>query len=168
MQFKISTRNQKARDAIYGLFAAKDRGDLVTHQEIEEACGLKRSKLKDSYYTIIDQVRKLHRGNRGITINSEVGVGYSLATAEQQLGEMARRTRKAKRQVSRGIKDTGSLPDDHATPHQQRVRDAIVAEGQRLAKESRDSTRLEDFLMRRKPGEPLRIHLRDDQVEETA
>jgi hypothetical protein len=168
MNFQISTKNQKARDAIYELFAAKERGEFVTHDSIEKASKLTRANPKDAYHTIMDQVKKRHRDNRGITISSEIGVGYSLATAEQQLWEVKRRTKKAKRQIVRGTKDTGSLPDEHATDHQIKIRDALVEEGQRLARESQDSARLEDFLMRRKPGEPLKIRMRDDEEQAEA
>ena len=166
MNFQVSSKNQKAREAIYELFAPKNRGELVSHAEIEKASGLKRSDPKGRYHKIMEDVKKWHRATRGITLHSEVGVGYSLGTPDQQLNEMTRRTRRARRQVTRGIKDVESLPDDHATDHQRKLRDVKVAEGERLARETRDSTRLQDFLMRRKPGEPLRIRLRDDDQAE--
>jgi hypothetical protein len=145
------------------LFRTKERGELVNHEDVEKVTGVARAVSPNTYYDLVEWCKKHHEEERGISIKNEPLVGYYLATAEQQLAILAERTRRGRRQITKGCKSVEALPDDHVTDHQRRLRDALAESGRSQARAILQSNRLHDFLMRRKPGEPLRINLREDK-----
>lgn len=157
LEFKQNPKIAKACESLMLLFLTKERGQLATHDEIEKATGFGREDKKSPYYRIVQMVGKKHQEERGISIINEVMVGYTLATAEEQLHILAEKARRGRRQIVRGCIAVESLPDDDATDHQRQIRDALATSGRSAASAILQSNRLNEFLMRRKPGEPLRI-----------
>ena len=156
MKFDENKELKRAREKLLEFFSTKNRGELIKHEEIENLIGMKRS---DVYYSLVRRVGELHQEARGISIISEPMIGYLMATHEQQLGLLGKRTRRAKRQLSKGTNSVYALPDNELSDHQRRVKSACVENGEKAIKALRHDQALQAYLMRSKPGEPLKIKL---------
>jgi hypothetical protein len=162
MSFPVNGENAAAREAIYKLFEAKERGEFVSHRDIERAGKLKKFREHNRYFYLMDRVRKQLRVNRGVTLVMDFGLGYRVATVGEQLDEIPRRSKRARRQLARGIADVKALPEMDATDAELRRRDVRLAYAARQRKDLNFTVGLEDYLLRRKPGEPLRVRRRPD------
>lgn len=163
-KFQPNAKIAEARDRLYGLFTEKDRGALIQHEEIEKSIGFVRKDIKGTYYRVVQLAAKKHQEERGVSILNEPLVGYFLATAEQQLKILADKTRRGRRQIIRGYQAVEAIPDDHATDHQRRLRDALVERGRQEAADLLQANRLNEYLMRAKPGDPLKIRVKKEEA----
>ncbi len=162
MKFDENKQLKKAREKLLEFFSTKNRGELIKHEEIEALIGMTRG---DVYYALVRRVGELHQEARGISIVSEPMVGYLMATHEQQFGLLGKRTKRAKRQILKGTNSIYALPDDELSDHQRRLKNACVDNGEQAMKALRKDQALQAYLMRSKPGEPLKITLIHKELE---
>ncbi len=161
--FDENPKLKKAREKLLDLFAGKNRGELVNHEEIEKLIGMKRGESK--YYALVRQAGLKHQEAHGVSVINEPMLGYLMATHQQQLGLLGVRTKRAKRQISRGTNSVDALPDDELSDHQRRLKSASIDSGKNTMDLLRRDAALQAYLMRSKPGDPLKIRMMEKETE---
>ena len=161
--FTANPKLKKARERLLELLASKDRGELVKHEEIEKILGIDRPA--PAYYRIVRHTGRLLEESKGVSIIPEASLGYVLATHDGQMGLLAVRAKRAKRQIRRGKTSVEALPDEELSQHQQAVKNAYVDEGKSMLSDISKGDSLLKFIMRQRPGEPLKIVKRDEKTE---
>lgn len=99
------------------LFAAHKRGDIVPWSQVEAVAGFTRESPQWTQFN--KRFRRDFRRASGVVVWPVNGVGLKLLThAEQLVVPLQKRQARALRQVTRGMKELGSLPDAELTEHQ--------------------------------------------------
>jgi hypothetical protein len=125
------------------------RGDVLTHERIEQAFGIRRYT---SWWTRgIQLLRRRMQDERGIWLASDTTVGYRLAPHRVQIAEGPRRTKRAARQIERGLRSVRALPDGELSHADQKAKFGVEERLAAIARDTRQDLRLQQFLLRPKP-----------------
>lgn len=123
---EANAENRKARDKVLTLLRHKNPGDVVTHSEIQRACGLEAGT--QLYNRIVLKARERLMNEGGAWSRPLYGEGYQLYTPDEQLTiEWALRHKKAGNQLKRGYKAVATLNEASLHPNLRRMRDARIA-----------------------------------------
>lgn len=115
--------------AVYGLFDAARRGDVVTHAAIRPI--VDKAPHEYPWDHVVNRARSRLLRERNIATWPELGVGYKLLTVTEQLDIPSRRLRRSARQARRSRHALRALPDSELTTNQRRLRLALLAETRR-------------------------------------
>jgi len=110
-------------EALNQLFAGKERGDLVTHAEIEQVTKLKQNV--SPWNTVLGKFRRGYLRHTGIALRSEKNVGYRLMTTQEQSEDDYHR-RRARRALQRDFSEKVFMKDEELTVEQQRLVAALA------------------------------------------
>lgn len=121
MEFREREEIREAVEALIAATESKERGDILTHDEIKAVTGL------DPYQVPLPQIMKKFRRHteeeRGIALWPEHTVGFKYLSKQEQLEMLpAQRLNRATRQVRRARKSVNAIPVVGLTAHQRRVR----------------------------------------------
>jgi len=106
----------KIMDQLKGM----SRGDVISHAMIASLSGV---DFKSSQYgTLRQKIRRQALRRLKYTIVAVPGVGYRIATIDDQVNDAMGRGGRASRQLFRGTKEVDSTPDDQCSDHQRRVK----------------------------------------------
>jgi hypothetical protein len=109
--------------ALGRLFSGKQRGDLITHAEIEQATKLKQNV--SPWNTVLNKFRRGYLRDIGIALRSEKNVGYRLLTVQQQIEDDHHR-RRARRALQRDFSEKVFIKDNELDQAQQRLVGALA------------------------------------------
>jgi hypothetical protein len=153
--FERNPRIKQITELIWTLLVPMKRGDILMHEQLQEIMGVEPHQ--HPWGLVISNVRRRMELERGITLISELMVGYKLASPDEQLREGPRRVRRAKNQLVRGARSVDVLPAAELSFHQQCRKVTISQElNQTLASMKREE-RLVSFLLRPHEAEPRGI-----------
>ncbi len=146
-------RNQERHERVERLFeilCGMSRGDLLQHEEAEKVLGIQRG---NTYYAIMDKLRRrMERESRPTLVTIGL-VGYAVALPKEQLGFAQRRIVKARRQTTRAIRTVSALPVEECDPIVARAKFGMEETLAAREKELRKAALLSAQLMRpREPG----------------
>lgn len=118
----------EAKDIYHDMLAALmvlvdplNRGDVVAHESIEAAAGIKR--YSERWGALIKKWRRRMSRERGISLVSVIDVGYKLATKEEQINVVPVKLQKqALRRNRRAINELACTPEGELSVHQRRVK----------------------------------------------
>ncbi len=161
MSFDANRANQEALDRAWVALEGMDRGDLFEHTAIEAAFRVRRPDIR--YYQLISRLNRRMEEQRGIALINNLEEGYRLAMPDEQLDLGAVRARRAARQIRRGAKSVGCLPDAGLDMNQARKKAAAEARLERMDKSIRQDAILLALLNRPRELNP-RLHLREDEA----
>jgi hypothetical protein len=106
----------KSVDALKSAFAGRGRGDVIRWDEIESVAGMHRDDRGG--WTVINRFRRHLQADREIVTIAATDLGLRLLTHEQAAKEVpALRTRKAYRQINRGLRETATVDPGQLTTH---------------------------------------------------
>ena len=132
--FPSKAKNEKRVVAVMDLFGGKERGETVTHEEIEAVAGIDRQYT--DYYKLVLRARRRLMNGGGAWSWELPGVGYRLLTADETLTkEPERRARRARRQIVRGSRACQCLDDRDLTPLQRRQKEAAIGHAEDLQRQ---------------------------------
>jgi hypothetical protein len=119
-------------ERLFDLCRPLGRGDVLPHETIAAVLGVAphEGQWQRCVYKLM---RRLER-ERGVTLRVEHTVGYRLLEPDEQLGEMHRLLRMARRRVRRGIEKVTCLPDDGLTMHQRLHKHFASEQGKQVEK----------------------------------
>jgi hypothetical protein len=119
-RFQLTARYRKATDALLAIVRERGYGARITHAEMEQATGIGVND--DRWGNMVSRLKA--RGRReGLVIWCMEAHSYDVLTPDQVLEIVARaRTRRARRQCTKAIREVASVPDDRLTPHQRDVK----------------------------------------------
>lgn len=101
------------------------RGDTVTWEALESLAGFER--YTRHWGAFLHRLRgKVLSGDRGIRLEAVTNVGLKLLTHTEQLLDR-NRSKRAKRQMARGIKELVAIPDSGLTDHERAVKVRRIA-----------------------------------------
>jgi hypothetical protein len=107
----------KTVEALAAAFADRNRGDVITWDEIETVAGMHREERGG--WTVIKGFRRHLRRDREIVTLPSTDVGLRLLTHQEAAKEVpALRTRKAYRQISRGLRETATVDPGQLSTHE--------------------------------------------------
>jgi hypothetical protein len=110
-----------AVDAVYAILDTLQRGDVLRHDQVREAIGLRPHE--GSWDHIVYRAFDLLRENKGIAFWHVRTVGYELLTPARTLEVIPlKRVKKAYRQLRRVERDVEALPERELTLQQRRLR----------------------------------------------
>lgn len=128
----------KALEKVWKHASNLGRGGVIVWEVIEKATGATRDESKTK--SLVAKLKRRMERERGITLWSTPGVGYRLCTAAEQLVECSeRRSRRAARQLRKGIEHVAAIPDGDLTSHQRTVRTQRVESNRRALRQVRAS-----------------------------
>lgn len=118
-QFESKAEVQALVDRAYALFANRQRGSVVSHQQISRAIGIVPADPR--YRHVMRRVMRRMLKDRNIAVHgvATVGIGYSLLSVDDQVNESSRHLRKMVRAARRGKRAVDALPNETLTTHQQ-------------------------------------------------
>ncbi len=163
--FKPTSDSQAIRERLWALFAARERGELVTVPEIENATGSSHDEHGSRYWPLVKWLRGRHQSERGISIINQRLVGESLATHEEQLLITPKQNRRASRAIRRGRRAAEALPYAELTQHQAMIKDSQIAEAREQDRKLRESKERWNFLMRPMAPDPVRVRIAETEEE---
>lgn len=105
-----------AVDAVYAATRDLRRGQTLLHETIERLLGVDRHV--GMYDHVVKRVRRRLQDERAIATWPEPTVGYRLCTIPEQLALPLVRSRRASRQIRRGIRSVEALDGADLTIHQ--------------------------------------------------
>lgn len=121
---KLKKRNPRVFEAVAAVMeAAADyrRGDLIRYEAIEAAIGGRR--YEGIWPQVVAKLKRQFERDRGITLICCPGTAYKLATHDEQMTVCVEsRSKRARRQLVRGVGHLNALPVAELSGHQQRVR----------------------------------------------
>jgi len=121
--------------------ATMNRGDFLSLEDIERVAKLTRRE--GHWSAVLGRFRRDLLETRGIVLHSEPGVGYYLATLEQQIIiRQEARFRKTARRHGRGIKDLEEIRPSSLNHHNSNIRAQIIEEHRQSRADARIRTRL--------------------------
>lgn len=95
--------------------ATLQRGDVIPWATLEGLAGFER--YTQHWHAFISRLRKkVLAGDRGIWLAAITNVGLRLLTQKEQILDQ-NRTRRARRQLNRGIKEVSAVPDSGLSDH---------------------------------------------------
>lgn len=146
----IPQKSERIAQAVKAIMDATEgwvRGNILTHEQIESVGELVR--YQGSWGTVILTLKKRFETERGITLDNIPGVGYKLATVNEQINDcVQKRSRRAVRQFNKAAGHLEAVPDEEMTTHQQIVR-AKRLDGHRQAMQKiRQMRRIGNILMK--------------------
>lgn len=106
------------------------RGSLVKHSEIEAVTGLTRDVAP--WQKLIRHWRNKMRATRQIEIISEPGIGYRLATVDEQMQLAMRLEKSGGRRLGKAKIAAGSVEPSELTDEGRQLQDKIVADIDRV------------------------------------
>jgi hypothetical protein len=118
--FERIERIQEQIDRVYDLTLSLGRGDILEHTEISAVLGLQPHE--GSWGHIVGRVRRQIEDVRGIATWYEPRVGYKLLTETEQIKVGEWRTRKAFRQLGKGLRSVAALPEGGLTLNQRKAK----------------------------------------------
>lgn len=125
MAFEAKQANRDAVDRLVAKLRGHDRGDTVSHREIEDALGMDRTA--PAYYRLVQRARRRLRDEHSIWSEPVQGVGFLLQTAADSLTtEQKRRWKRARRQVGIGEKAVAALSDEMLSYRERRLKEAAL------------------------------------------
>lgn len=123
--FKITRKYQKATDAILAVIAERGRGGRITLGEIESLSGFVR--YGDGWNNLIQRLRSRCQREMGAVLICKEKGSLDILTAREQIEiPPQRRTRRAFRQLGRGLREVGCTPDQELSLHQRTVKSHTV------------------------------------------
>lgn len=155
--------NEKAIEGAWLAVADRERGELVSHDDLCRAFGSPTlyTDGPQRYYALVDGLKKRLEEERGISLVSVPMVGYALATAKEQLGLARFRATQAARRLRKGARHAGSLPDGDCSFTELRAKQAIEERLSQAERSMRGEAQRLAFLMRPREQRP-RIAREDD------
>lgn len=144
---------------VFDRAADLDRGDLIPFEWIEKIIGAERPT--KPWGTVVKKLKRRFERERGITLWAVVNCGFRLCTAQEQMTMCAeKRSKRALRQLAKGIGHMEAIPTGELSTQQQTTRAAKI-EGQKRALRGVKRARRQDAAMnkatqglpRRKSGE---------------
>lgn len=125
---------------VYRLTESMDRGDTLPHSEIRAIVGHEPNT--GPWQHVMNRVRRDLLKNRGITMLVDREIGYRMLTHQQTLVVVPdRRLRRAGRQIKRGRRELGALPDKELSLHRRNVKALMLTALANAAKEVRRNLR---------------------------
>lgn len=117
------------------------RGDIIPHRKISSITGI--APYEKGWSSIIKKLKALFLKEKSIQLWPIVGVGYKLNTTTEQLHHSIHsRSRRARKQINKGVQEADVLPPGELSAHQQRIRAAglssHVATRRLLKRQSRE------------------------------
>lgn len=151
--FEQREDNRAIVDALVRVFGKYSRGDVVLHANLAVIVG--REPPDNEYFRLIRKARNRFCKTSGIWTREQPGVGFRLLTVNETLTEeQAFRSRRARRQIGIAKLTAEMIPAKEMTFHQQKVREAILAEAKQIQKKLRDDQRFIDIMTAPKPRNP--------------
>lgn len=144
----------EAVDAVYAATRDLRRGQVLTHETIERILGVARHV--GMYDHVVRRVRRRLQDERSIATWPEPTVGYRLCTIAEQLALPLRRTRRASRQIARGIRSVAVLDSVDLTMHQRVLQARTLEAAVTSASHVRASIRQHDTLLSARQPAPRR------------
>ncbi len=134
--FEASPEIDRMVARIYALTEEMDRGDTLTRETIQKIVGSEPNC--GPWQHVMNKVRRNLMANRGITMLVDRGFGYRMLTHQETLTVVPeRRLRRAGRQIRRGRKELGCLPNKELSVHRRNVKAMMLAALENAAKEVR-------------------------------
>lgn len=110
-------------DQLYEMFASKERGETVGHNEIAKILGV--APHQEHWQTCLIALKRRMEERKGITVWCEREVGYRLLTPREQITfAPIARIKRASRQLRKAEGHVCSILDGELSPHQRRIRNA--------------------------------------------
>jgi hypothetical protein len=155
--FEKDERIEAMTEALYGLTANLNRGDILTHEMIRPVLGCEPNEYP--WQLCVDKVRARLEKEREIATWPEKTVGYRLLTVDEQIADLPRwRTRRAIRQQRKARRSAATLSVKGLSHHQRLVLAHTLemlnrsqASLRREMKDHATATRPAAFLPRREP-----------------
>lgn len=111
----------EAVDSVMQVLSSLNRGDVLLHEDAEQASGMAR--YSEHWGQLIAKLKGRMLRERGIALVSLKEIGYKLATTREQNEDVpVNRMRRAAKQVARGINELSALPPQELTPDEQSKR----------------------------------------------
>ena len=106
----------KTVEMLKSAFADRNRGDVILWDEIQSVTGMHRDERGG--WTVINRFRKHLRRDREIVTLASNDVGLRMLTHEQAAKEVpAMRTRRAYKQIGRGLRETATVDPGQLSTH---------------------------------------------------
>ena len=119
--FERVERIQEQIDRVYDLTLSLGRGDILEHSAISAVLGLQPHE--GSWGHIVGRARRQIEDVRGIATWYEPRVGYKLLTETEQInGLPVWRTKRAFRQLGKGLRSVAALPEAGLTLNQRKAK----------------------------------------------
>lgn len=150
--YDAKPENEKATERAWKMLTKLERGDLLSHEDAELALGAERPS--DRYYALMDKLKRRMEDERGISLIAIPMVGYQLATAKDQLGLGRHRVVRAARQIRKGAKSVGSLPEAECNFTELRAKQAMEEKLALMERGARQEAQRIAFLMRPRDARP--------------
>ena len=125
------TRTDRSQlvEAVYAATRDLERGDVLTYEEIRKVLNV--DPHTGCWQVVVNKVRQRLEAERGISTYFVLNHGYELLSVEKQLELMRRRSRKAARQLRRGLGSLRCLPREDLNRGQIARLASLIAIGKR-------------------------------------
>jgi hypothetical protein len=144
----------EAVDALYAVTMGLNRGDILTHEQVQEVLGL--SPHEGPWDHIVYRTLKRLENERGIAYWSSKNIGYKLLTKAEQFKVSSWRLKKGMRQIRRGRKSTAALPEKELTLNERRAKHFLVDGLREMEQSARRKLRDQEEVRRPTPVLPRR------------
>lgn len=142
---KKDKRVAEALEKLWEFSKSLGRGQVIPWDSIESFMGLDRSHSKTK--TLVGKLKRKMEKERGITLWSEPTVGYRLCTAEEQLTVCPeKRSRRAFRQLRKGINHVTAIPDADLTTQGRMLKSQRIENNKRALRQVRASRKADAVL----------------------
>lgn len=152
--FERDEQIQRLIGEVYALTVDLKRGEILTHEAIKAV--LRVAPHEGSWDHVVNTVRRRLERERGIATWHEVLVGYKLLTDVEQIQVGSWRTRKALRQIRRGMRSVDALPEAGLTLNKRKAKAVAYHSLRDQAREIRRSIKQQDALFALRPVTPRR------------
>lgn len=133
--FEETKFHPRAENALFEAARVKERSDVISFEEIEQATGVNRDDPR--YSQLIKRFRRRMRKERGIAMRPVIDVGFRLLTSSEQVNQNDR-WRKVSRQTYRAAQEIEAVDDTELSVTDRRVR---IMQLERLAEARSQSLR---------------------------
>src|SRR5262249_32948844 len=144
--FERKSEYDRAIERAWKLTERLRRGDVLGHAQAEDA--LRVARPDHRYYALIDKLKRKMEQERGISLIAVPLVGYTLASAKEQL-ELGRfRLTQAARRKRKGLGHVASLPASECSFVELRAKQAMEEAMIQAERRDRGLAQTMAFLMR--------------------